>query len=253
MTNSKKKLVLPAILIILAAVFYMAIFFINKYHYLNYEVPWINIVFTWIGSIGLCCYCLIPKNRKISYLIVFGGIASLNVHLFITDVTYIQHLSFAISNFSDLLNVMTLLSCVIAELLMLSICIFMLIVKFTNNRHLITGKIFFRMYAIFQLIYIVTNLLSLFYYLNLSLTYHLNDDMYLFEQLIIFVRIIAFAVYCITEYLAIWIIWRHNTQKPTTTSNTLENNLISLKQMYDNGTITEEEYNQKKSDIIGKL
>ncbi len=55
----------------------------------------------------------------------------------------------------------------------------------------------------------------------------------------------------IFSMLAYIIFWNFAIDKKNTSS--LENNLVSLKQLYDSGEITEQDYNQKKTEILNNL
>ena len=66
-----------------------------------------------------------------------------------------------------------------------------------------------------------------------------------------------YSIYLVCESTAFILIWINETSQKTkaisTKNNSIEDTLVSLKQLYDKGIITEEEYRRKKSELFKQL
>lgn len=187
-------------------------------------LSWLGVTINVIASFFMILYCFIPNKKALNdffYFVGFGLFLFLNLYLLIVDLTGGNTLLYPSLK---------------SNLFMVFILIFMLFAKFKNSKVIsIIGFICFIMYLLMELA-------SEFNYFN-DVTPMVLFNIYLFTNL--------FAIF------NIWLAETGNTlffKKAIETIETpLEDNLVSLKQLYDSGAITEEEYNEKKTEILNKL
>ena len=230
-TKNNKRLIISGLLFIIATisyVLYQILLWLNItdfYGVESYHIAWENIIFTIIYSVILILYCFVLHKTKIerkTYLLGLVAYALLNIYFILsTDGRFDFY--------------------VMSDVLFLAITVFMIIEKIKINKGTyISGTIMFIIYALTQFIAVVNDFLSGF---------RIGGIVWLF-----------FCVYLIAEFIAFLNLWISecgnliSTKKQTTLTKTpLENDLMFLKQLLDNGTISEDEYNRKKSEILNKF
>ncbi|MDD5924266.1 MAG: SHOCT domain-containing protein [Clostridia bacterium] len=237
--KNNKKLILSGVLLIVSIVCYF-LYYIPFFVHGNYW--WIlghgfgssfgnNIiifVFTIIATIVLITYCFMFSKTKLSgiaYCISLGIFALLSGYLCISDIDRPLF--------------------ILTQPLFLAVIVIMLIVKATrasNKGVFIVGTVFFSAYAATEIVYEMFNLIDWY-----PLIGNLLSN-------------ILFYTYLITRFIAFYNIWlaeggsiSFNKKITTVVKTSFEDNLVSLKQLFDSGTITEQEYNNKKNQILNKL
>ncbi len=230
-TKNNKKLIISGLLFIPAIVCYI-LYQILLWSYItgfcgveHYHIALENIIFTTICASILILYCFVLHKTKLEKkfcLFGFGAYALLNMYFILsTDGRFDFY--------------------VMSDILFLAITVFMMIAKIKTNKGIyIAGTIAFIIYALTQFIAVVDDLLSGF---------HIHGIIWL-----------VFCVYLIAEFSAFFNLWLVecgdliSTKSQITLIKTpLENDLIALKQLLDNGMISEVEYNRKKFEILNKL
>ena len=220
MEKKNDKLILPSILLIISFVWNVAL---QTYWVINDEVvldrmSYIVMIATVIGVISLTVYGFKYnelKNSKTAYRIGFGTYSLVNAYYFITQMIYGNLPIYYVVDF-----------------LLLLICTFMLLCKNKEMKQTkIIGQIIFITYALITLVLIIQ-----------------DGTWYL-----------SFYSSTIMDVIAFYIIWiqenkenRINNYNHQNTS-LLEMDLIKLKQAYELGKISEQEYSEIKSKILNKL
>ena len=216
-----KKLILAGSLLVVSTICYW-IFLTSNAQLEELDISWwIEAIPTTIEFVFLALYCFKfhkTKANKLTYLISFGAYGALFAYYLIDDLIddVLSHYPF------DIL----VLSCVLS----LACSIFFIIVKI-KPFHLvkIVGSFVITSYIVLEIL--------------LQVTLNLYDPLFL--------------IVLICESTAFILIWINETSQKTkaisTKNNSIEDTLVSLKQLYDNGDMTDEEYIKKKSDLLQHL
>lgn len=231
--KNNKKLTLSGILLVVSTVCYalyqilLSTYIEGFYGISDYPIAWNNIIFTVICAVALVSYCFVFSRTKLNhivYYISFGMFALLNTYFCITNIS---------DGHFDLYT--------LSDTLFFAITVIMLIVKVKSSKGVsVAGMVIFGAYAVVQILAVISDLVSGF---------HIGGFIWL-----------IFDAYLVIEFIAFFNIWLAEggsitTKKkaPTVVKTPLENNLVSLKQLYESGAITEQEYNQKKTEILNIL
>ena len=229
--KNNKKLIVSGILFIIATVCY-SLYQILLHSFMKgfcgaevVAIAWENITFTTICAIIFVFYCFVLHKTKVEkkiYLLGCGAYALLNIYFILsTDGRFDFY--------------------VMSDILFLVITIFMIIVRTIKlNRVSIIGIILFIIYALTQFIAVINEILNSFY---------IGGIIWL-----------VFCVYLIAEisaFVNLWLVECGDSISTKSQTNLIktpkENDLVSLKQLLDNGTISEDEYNKKKLETLNKL
>ena len=212
--------------LVCAAVIY-ALFAYSFIYLLDVFLPedyW-NITCITIGAVSLAIYCFKGNALKIGNILYTFGFASYIVmcsYFVINDIT---------DTHTDILNVLYHSSLIVAA-------IFMLLLRYKKNTIAkMATAAGIALYALLQ-VYFSAKELSEGYF-NI---YYIMYEAYAYVELVAFVLL-----YLIESGFV------GNKVAPMSTQTTLEESLKSLKQMYENNLITEDEYTQKKSDLLNKF
>jgi len=228
MNTNNKKTIISGILFMITAICYslFQISFgsvIKNQYKMDYLIAWEKIIFTTIGAIFLMLYCIIlhkTKLGKIFYLLGFGIWALTNIYfVFSTDGRFDLH--------------------VMSDILFFTITIFMLLLKVKPNKIIFgIGTTVFIIYSLIQFVAVIS-------------------DTYIGFPIIVpcflFVYLIARFIACFNLWLLENCNLTFKKESKLSTKTSLENNLISIKQLFDNGEISEEEYNQKRKELLKEL
>lgn len=233
MTSKKQKIFISGICFIIATVGYIVYraFYISAYknffgiEYVNREV-W-HILCAIVYNAIFITYCFVLNKKKYGKTIYLFGIG-------ISALSKIYFMLWPSGVFRFLIDMYT-----ISDILFFAIMIFMMIAEIKINTAIQT---------------IVTILFLI--YMSVSLAAILAELFYVTIDHIF----ITFLVYFVAEFIAFFSLWQFRInnllliKKQTLLSKTnLENELIKLKRLVDNGMISKEEYNQKKEKILDKL
>ena len=130
----------------------------------------------------------------------------------------------------------------ISDIVALIVAVFLAIDAFTGFKRIKTSKKFVVLDAVVWLVFALAILIRSIGFLEYYLTYN---------------NVIAFIVDCVQTVsgvflmLAYIIFWNFCIDKKKT--STLENDLVYLRQQFDMGEITEQEYLKKKEEVLSKL
>lgn len=181
--------------------------------YSGFDIAWSSIVFTLIGTIALILYSFLFNNGKIGNVLYFAGFGALAL----------LYASFVISRtYFDLYS--------LSDIAFLLVVVLMIIAKIKTNKGIaITSMVVFCICTLIQLITIIYDLMT-------GMEILLTIDIYL-----------------IISSVAFFVLWLSISGKVVRTNTQIENNLLSLKNLYETGVITEQEYNDKKESILNNF
>lgn len=225
--KNNRKLILSGILLVVSTVCYLLYNIVGRS---NPNV--LNIIFTVVCAGVLISYCFIfnrTKLNRIVYYISLGLFAFLKAY-FCVKRNYFNNCLF-----------------LLYSVLFLAIIAIMIIVKTKSSTELsIAGTVIFGVYAVVQIIILAGWIIIPFgFYINFYL--------------------LMFVAYTVMEFIAFLNIWlaeggnisiKNKVTKnkaPIIVKTSPEDDLISLKQLYESGAIDEREYNQKKAEILNKF
>lgn len=218
MSAKNKKLIISGILLF-AAVACRALYLILLN--INYDIVFWDIISPVIGEVILMSYCFIFNKIKAGSIVCYAGLG----------IMAVSHILY----FPSFVGVINTLSAFFE----LAVIIVIIVAKAKSSKGISTvGTIIFGVYAILLFFTIASDIL--FGYINA------------FTWLSLIIPIV--------ELIALFNIWsaensiiplKNRSHQIIKTS--LEDDLVSLKQLYDRGAITEQEYNLKKADILKKL
>jgi len=226
MITSNKKLKNTGILFVVSALAYIIYMVLITVRYeMRFSFDSLqNIVLTAAVAILLALYCFRFSNErigKILYLIAFALNTALYTYYCITNLIDDQFTAY-----------------VLEEIFYIVIVGSMLATKLKKHTvYFVVGAVGFIGYSLLLLLSLISDLTRGWF------------DVYS----------LMYEVFVVTEVIALvklWLIEGGNIlfrKKSTTGKTPLEDNLLSLKQLYDNNIISEEEYNQKKAEILNKL
>ncbi len=232
-----KKLIFSGILLFIATVCYalyqmlFSSFLKEVFGIENLPVFWVtntfaNIIFISIRAIVLITYCFLPNKIKAGKIIYFFGIAA----YILSSVYFILSADGRFGFY------------VMSDILFLSMTVFMMVVKIKTNKVISTiGTMAFIFYALSKFVAVVLDQLNSIYIgAGISLS--------------------AFFVYLMAEFIALFNIWlveggnlTFAKRQKVEVKTLLQDDLMFLKQSLDNGTISAEEYNRKKLEILNNL
>lgn len=194
--------------------------FFRKYYYsATFVFSWIPIIILAAGTITLGFYCFAPLSKKSSQLAYRLGLS-------IFALLYLYYIIDSIAGTIAFL-----------ELFILAIVVIMA-AKTTYSYHWRTAlKILFIIYGLGRVAISILRILSHTHRWELS---------YLFSD-------VMYGAYEIAEFFAFWLLWRTVSAENCDNTYPPKKLLASLKKQYDNGEISEEEYSQRKNEILSKL
>lgn len=211
-----KKLTIAGILLVIATICY-CFFKASTAPLENLDISWwIEAVPTTIELVFLALYCFKfhkSKLNQLTYLIGFVSFGMLFAYYTIDDILYYGY------------DVITL-SCILS----LACSIFFIIVKLKASR----------------LVTIVGTLVIVSYILLEILLQIVWGGYYSIYFIFLLCESVSFILIWINETM-------HKAKESSTNKNSIEHSLVSLKQLYENGIITEEEYIKKKSELLQLL
>ena len=218
MSLKNKKSLLSGVLLVVGMLCYILHHIIT---YSGFDIAWSSIVFTLIGTIALVLYSFFFNNKKIGNVLYFSG--------FITLV--LLYASFVISRtYFDVYS--------LSDIAFLLVIVVMIITKIKTNKAIaITNVVVFCLCVLIQLI---------------TAIYDLVTGMKI---------LLAIDIYLIISSVAFFVLWLSISEKGSLskslkaekTNTQIENNLLSLKNLYETGVITEQEYNDKKESILNNF
>ncbi len=233
-SKNNKRFILSGILLAVSVALYALYEILLGDHYANYgikhTVAWGRIIFTIIGSVILLLYCFglhKTKASKIVYFVGFGVYSLFDIYIFICNIA---------DGYFDLYTLENILS--------IAVISFMITAKIKINKNIaIAGTVVFADYALAWIVTIYDEF---------------SSGLLLLVSSFIWLTFYAYFIVTFIAFFNIWLAEGGNMifKKKAAHSmvkTPLEDNLISLKQLLDNGVITEQEYKQKKTDILNKL
>lgn len=217
MSLKNKKSLLSGILLVVGMLCYILHHIIT---YSGFDIAWSSIVFTLIGTMALILYSFLFNNVKIGNVLYFAGFGALAL----------LYASFVINRtYFDLYS--------LSDIAFLLVVVLMIIAKIKTNKGIaITSMVVFCVCTLIQLITTIYDLMT-------GMEILLVIDIYLIISSVAFFFL----------WLSIGSKGLSKNSKVEKTNTQIENNLLSLKNLYETGVITEQEYNDKKESILNNF
>lgn len=235
-----KKMIIPGVLFLLTTIIYLFFRFQQAKLYSlydpNYTLNPTYIIFYCVSLIVLSICCFTYHNillNKILYFMPLTVLFLVNAYYFILDFTYIDE------------SIYVLLT-ILPELLIPIICCLFMLFRLKPKKNI--ANLGFILLIIYCIIYAI-NIFQ-------DLTPH-NIDLPKLERNIMLLRNIWRIIDPIA-FLSFWWIITQNiyskgTKKEYSGTIILEKELLTLKENFEAGNLTEEEYSRKKSKLLSRL
>lgn len=203
-------------------------------------------VFSSISFVCLAAYCFISNDKKSGKISYYTGFACL------LTVLLFNMLLTGINNRYHSLDILYIVDC-ITYLFVLS---FFIIAKIKPNKIIvIIGTVVLCSYSIFCSVYSVINITG---WIRIYVDYGIGVSrcvLGILYNIATLVQIAAFILIWLNGYKEYQVkkLKRNENVKGSTETVSIESELVNLKQTFENGQMSAEEYADKRSEILSKL